>query len=304
MRKTFPDAFRRYVYGPAPGRTGALPINLKILQDNDLKAVFFVEPLFSFYFGLAPLQELVGLIQEAGQEIQLHIHPEWLDELDEPLLPPRPKTQFLHSFTLAEQMTLLNLAANRLTEAGAPRPTAFRSGNYSINRDTLKALHNTGFTVDSSINSSYSASYPYPNDTPSRLFHCSKIEGIAEFPVTQFLGGFGKQRHMQIAACSAQELIQALSHAHDLGLPAATLVSHNFELLTANKMKENKILIRRFEKLCHWLGNHSDQFVCGSFDPAGLSDPPPAWQWPRASITATLTRYTEQLAQYLLEKAH
>ena len=37
-------------------------------------------------FGSQPLEEIVGLIREGVQEIQLHMHTEWVDESVEPLL--------------------------------------------------------------------------------------------------------------------------------------------------------------------------------------------------------------------------
>ena len=83
----FPDAFRRYVYGPTRRGNYALPATLDILSDHGLAAVFFVEPLFAARFGQDPLDELVGLIRDGGQEIQLHLHTEWVDEVDDPELP-------------------------------------------------------------------------------------------------------------------------------------------------------------------------------------------------------------------------
>ncbi|MDR0717656.1 MAG: hypothetical protein LBF50_09615 [Azoarcus sp.] len=299
LREKFPDAFQRYVYGPPEAKeNGALPLNLKILQDNGLKAIFFVEPLFSFYFGLPPLQEIVGLILEAGQDVQLHLHPEWLDELPEPLLPSHPKLQHFYNLPLAEQVLLLELAASRLVEAGARKPTAFRAGNYAIDISTLKALSINGFTVDSSVNPSYP--FDYPANPSSRLYYCSRIENIAEFPVTQFRDNFGKLRHLQINACSSQEMIQVLKRCHERGLPAATLVSHNFELLTANKAKIDIIVRSRFERLCQWLGKNAEQFECAPFDPNGLPDSPPVWEVPRVSPISTAIRYIEQFTRRIL----
>ena len=140
LDEKFPAAFRRYVYGPLPKETGALPLNLQILREHGLEAIFFVEPLFSLRFGLAPLQEIVHLLHENGQEVQLHLHPEWADELAVPLVPKRKKTAHLHAFGLDDQRTLIAAAASRLEEAGAERPSAFRAGNFSMNGDTLTAL--------------------------------------------------------------------------------------------------------------------------------------------------------------------
>ena len=83
----FPRAYKQYVYGTTKHGDFAMPHILKILNDHGLAGVFFVEPLFAARFGLDPLRELVGLTQDAGQEVQLHLHTEWVDVARQPLLP-------------------------------------------------------------------------------------------------------------------------------------------------------------------------------------------------------------------------
>jgi len=298
MHTRLPAAFRRLTYGPLPRERGALPVNLQILRDNGLRAVFFVEPLFSFYYGLDALQEQVGLIMEAGQDVQMHIHPEWLDELPEEIVPRRKKTRMLHEFSQDEQVAMLEAAACRLVEAGAPRPTAFRSGNFSANADTLQALARIGVKADSSINAYFD--FPYPHKHSSRQLYPSYIDGVAEYPVTLFRDGFGRKRLMQITACSLSELVQGLTRARDQGLPAATLVSHNFELLSADRRREDRIVTRRFAGLCEWLGRNAEQFPTASFDPTVVPADPPDWELPRVSPLATMQRYTAQAARRLV----
>ncbi len=298
MGSRLPAAFRRLTYGPPPQERGALPVNLQILRDNGLRAVFFVEPLLSYYQGLDALQELVGLILDAGQDVQMHIHPEWLDELPNEIVPRRKKTPMLHHFSLDEQTTMLEAAAGRLVEAGAPRPTAFRSGNFSANADTLLALARIGVKVDSSINACYD--FPYPHKDSARQLYPSRIEGVAEYPVTLFRDGFGRTRPMQITACSVAEMVQALSRARDQGLPAATLVSHNFELLSADRRRDDRIVTRRFAALSEWLGRNAAQFPTASFDPSIVPEAPPAWAMPQVSTLATAQRYAAQVARRLM----
>src|SRR5262245_7612576 len=104
----FPDAFRRYVYGPTPHGDYGLPFTLKRLEEYGLLRVFFVEPLFATRFGLAPLSEILGLIQERHQEVQLHLHTEWVDEATEGLLQNVDrKRKHLRDFSYEEQKTLI-----------------------------------------------------------------------------------------------------------------------------------------------------------------------------------------------------
>jgi hypothetical protein len=164
-----------------------------------------------------------------------------------------------------------------------------------MNADTLRALADNGFAVDSSINACYD--FPYPRDEPARLFHCSRMGGIAEFPVTIFRDGFGRLRPLQIAACSASEMAQALNSARDFGVSDATLFSHNFELISRGQTREDRIASRRFDTFCGWLARHADEYPTLGFDATAVPDAPPPWSWPSASAVATATRHVAQLAR-------
>src|SRR5512142_2710647 len=83
----FADAFQCHVYGSASAGQYGLPKTLEILRRNRLRGVFFVEPLFAARFGIAHLRTIVSLIQDAGQDVQLHLHPEWTDEIRPAPLP-------------------------------------------------------------------------------------------------------------------------------------------------------------------------------------------------------------------------
>ena len=50
---------------------------LRRLAENGLKATFFVDPTPALAFGLAPVRRVVKTVLEAGQEVQLHLHPNW-----------------------------------------------------------------------------------------------------------------------------------------------------------------------------------------------------------------------------------
>jgi hypothetical protein len=47
------------------------------LKAYHLKACFFVDPMPALVYGLDPIKRVVGAILEAGQEVQLHLHPNW-----------------------------------------------------------------------------------------------------------------------------------------------------------------------------------------------------------------------------------
>ncbi len=156
LDKKFNKAFQHYIYGPTNNGAYGLPYMLDVLNEYGLKAVFFVEPLFSLRFGSNPLAEIAGLILEANQPIELHLHTEWVDEAKTPLLPGiKEKRQHLRYFHSNEQQILIETGKNLLLQAGVKQINAFRAGSFGFNVQTLAALRKAGICVDSSYNATH-----------------------------------------------------------------------------------------------------------------------------------------------------
>jgi peptidoglycan/xylan/chitin deacetylase (PgdA/CDA1 family) len=300
----FPDAFARYVYGrDSRGEAYGLPRQLKLLQQHGLHAVFFVESLFTGRFGIGPLQEIVGLVRDAGQEVQLHLHPEWADESRLRWLPHVPeKRQHLRYFDAGDQATLVEAGIRALQAAGAPRPTAFRAGSYALNADTFKALARVGIRIDSSYNATMLG------DTSGlapghRLADAARFDGLLEFPVSYFRDGLGQWRHAQLGACAFEELRDALWSARHRGLRSFVIVFHNFELLNQAKSGRDPTVVKRFERLCGFLADHSNDFCCRGFADMAVERyvvrDAPDDPLLTASLGSTLRRHWEQAARRL-----
>ena len=75
---------KREIAGYLDGLTSSgpfgVPYQLEVLKRHGLKATFFVDPLFSFALGIEPLNRIVRMIEQAGQAVALHLHPEWLTD--------------------------------------------------------------------------------------------------------------------------------------------------------------------------------------------------------------------------------
>lgn len=261
----FPKAFKQYVYGQTDHGCFGLPFQTKVLVEHGLKGVFFVEPLFSTRFGDEPLAEIVNLLNSSLQEIQLHLHTEWVDEALAPIFPNViGKRQYLRYFTLEEQTILLKMGLSLLSSAGASPINAFRAGGFGFNIDTLRALVNNGITFDSSYNvTQFGLDSGVMLGTP--VFAPIECEGVYEYPMTVFKDGLGKLRHAQISACSFRELEGLLWGALDAGWDSVVLLSHNFELLNQAKDRPDWVAVKRFEKLCKFLERNQDCFAVRGF---------------------------------------
>lgn len=265
LDQSFPAAFERYVWGRSKSGDYALPRNLEILRRYGLSAVFFVEPLFSHRFGAQHLRTIVDLIQSADQDVQLHIHPEWVDEISPGLIPDcAAKRQHLTLYTRDEQRALI-VAAKQALAAASGRPVdAFRSGGYSVNLDTYRALADAGIRIDSSLNPTYNYSGGSLG-SQADMAACQRIEGVEVHPVSVFQDGFGRLRHLQIGACSFAEMKSVLDQAHEAGVQEVVLVSHNFELLKPGRQDPDRVVERRFDALCAYLARHPERFAVQPF---------------------------------------
>jgi hypothetical protein len=288
LDRTFPDAFRKYVYGPTAAGNYGLPLIFQILRDHGLSASFFVEPMFSLRFGAAPLQEIVGLIRAAGSEIQLHVHTEWVDEAKVKVLPRvHPKRQALSEYSSVEQSELLRVGLRLLDRAGAGKVSAFRAGGFGMGPDTLQAVAANGLPIDTS----FDISQGLPVNAVLECLQPTHFGPVVEYPLTVFRDGLGRLRHLQVGACSSGELEKVHWAAMESGWTAIVILFHNFEMLTPSKTAPDRVVARRFERLCRFLGDNNDVFRVRGFNdlyvrcPAGAVSPlavglmPTAHRW-------------------------
>lgn len=290
----FQSSFKRYVYGRSKYGEYALPKTLAILEKYGISGIFFVEPLFAARFGIEYLATIVGLIHAAGHEIQLHLHPEWADEIRPPLfLGESKKRQHLSYFTQEEQRVMINLGQDLLRQVGVNAVTAFRAGSYAANTDTYKALAQCGIFIDSSLNHCHSVS---GSDfrTEHELFSPSVIHGVKSLPISVFRDGFGKPRPAQIGACSFSEMRSAIATAAQQGAAHFVIVSHNFEMLRQGSSEPDRIVESRFEALCHYLATHRTEYKVSGMQNGLHLENLPITEMPFATASATVRRYAEQ----------
>lgn len=294
----FPQAFKSYIYGRTNKGDYGLPFQLKLLNEHGLKAVFFVEPLFSKRFGQTALQEVVGLIHEANQNVELHLHPEWTDESTEVIFPHiKEKREHLKYFNRQEQTELIAIGKKLLEDAGCNSLSAFRAGSFGANNDTLHAVADNGLLIDSSYN------YCIPECDISDFYdiHSPTLRhGLLEVPMTTFVDGAGRRRHTQLTACSYSELKSSLSQAYQKQWPSYVLLSHSFELLKPGFTQPDFTVIDRFEKLCAFLSDNPSKFQTAYFNENLLSDSDNNVSPLQVNAVSTAKRYYEQLKRKVI----
>lgn len=291
----------QYLDGATPRGSFGLDHQLSVLGRHGLRGVFFVEALAATELGTPFLAATVSKIRDAGQEVQLHLHTEWLRYLSRPLLNGRHGDN-IRDFTEDEQGALLAEGLRNLRGAGAREACAFRAGNYGADSRTLRALLKAGLRYDSSWNKAY-LGRPCGIEAPPTLLGPTRLEGIWEIPIAFFEDYPGHHRHAQLAACTFEEMRGALEQAHERGFSTFVIVSHSFELVwrgvsRGRPASPRRLVIRRFERLCRFLAAHKARFETVGFADLGPDDlrPPRDPRPLRSPVLRTAQRYVEQIA--------
>ena len=272
---------------------------LATLARHGLKATFFVDPMPTMVFGLDAIRPVVEAIVAAGQEVQLHLHPNWAGaKIDDPARHARFE---LIDYSLDEQRALIAGARDLLKACGAPHPLAFRAGSYAANDETLTALADLGFAYDSSHNGA-EAPWPSAIGLPPHQIAPVGRNGVVEVPVTLIEDTPGSLRHFQICALSQGEMRAALDHAVGAGHEAVTIVGHSFELANRTGTRPNGVHVGRFEGLCRMLAEARGTLPTTQFRDrplfAGESDATPL----APNRLRTRWRQAEQLWSNLIEE--
>jgi hypothetical protein len=292
------ENFARSIACVTPEGCAGIAHKLALLAEHGQKAVFFVDPMPALVWGVAAIEDIVGPIVAAGQDVQLHCHTEWLEHAgsDSPLASGTTGKN-IADFPFEDQCAILDYARTTLIAAGAPAPIAFRAGNYGANDDTLRALAAIGLGYDTShcpalVGNGACRISLGPEDIDP-VGHM----GVLEVPIGAIGAIGGGLRHAQITALTLAEQLCAIRHARDSGRDSFTLVSHSFELINRRRLTLNHIVRRRFTGLIKALASMRD-VTTGTY-----ADTPPSLSLTRGNrepLPASPMRTGRRLAEQLM----
>ncbi|MFM9853743.1 MAG: polysaccharide deacetylase family protein [Sphingomonadaceae bacterium] len=265
------------------------------LEAAGLKGVFFVDPMPALVYDEAIVANIVAPIIARGHEVQLHIHTEWLEWAKASPVGTRLGGN-LADFSLEDQVTLLTCAADLIERAGAPRPTAFRAGNFGANDDSLRALAKIGLRWDSSVNAAYLNQGCKIGCDAGQIDPIAR-HGVIEVPVSGLFDRPGRMRPAQICALSTREMRAALSHAASQGQDPFVIVTHSFEMLSRDRSRPNGSVMARFVAMCHTIAEHP------ALESAGFDDLDVALAEPHVQTTSRLEPSLMRTAARMAEQA-
>jgi len=253
------------IYGRINGTSESYGLDfiLETFKKYDLKATFFVEPFFSYRFGLRSLREVCDKILSQQHDIQLHMHPYFKSTKDK-IFEDR-----LYAYNYADQLSLIREAKDILLKCGAASPVAFRAGSFAASNTTYDALDSCGIKISSSYNLNYlnqickiglSGQYNYPFLYKGKILEMP-VTCFCEFNPLKFLPMY---RHMQIGAVSFPEMRWVIEKAGSTDSKYVVILLHTFEFVNFNQRNKNgnkfdKVNISRFLSLCKFLSGNRDK---------------------------------------------
>jgi hypothetical protein len=254
------------VWGEVNGRSEALGFLLRTLTEHGLRATFFVETVHTNYFPHNLMGAYVDKILAAGQDVQLHLHPTWLNFRDRQPITKNQLSDLCCHIGEDHLVPLIRHGCATIESWTGLRPTSMRAGNFAASMSSFRAMKRAGLELGSNICVAVHVP-PEPELYVTGGVH--SFAGVRELPVTCFSDvgplGRGRPRPLQLTAVSFAEMTASLNQLHVKGGSIAMLVTHPFEFLKRDDlrysgMRRNELVQGRFERLCRFLASNHDRF--------------------------------------------
>ena len=260
------------VYGAVRDQEEGLGFLLGCFERHGVRATFFVETLNTTFFGPEPMGRVVRRILDAGQDVQLHVHPCWLyfeDPRWRETRKVRPPNDSLVGRSVDESARILRQGVETLRGWGVPEPVALRTGNLEADARTYTAMREAGLPLASNLGIGYA---PPPDRELFVRGGRRRIDGVLEVPVLTFDDWRG-ERILTVTGTGEAETQALLWAARRAGLETVVVLTHPFEFFKTRddrytRLRRNRVNQQRLEGLCRFLRENDRDFVTRSFGEA------------------------------------
>lgn len=268
----------RTIFGEVGSQSYGVPLIMDLLEERGFRGTFFIEVFCSYLRGEDEMAKVFEAIQSRGHDAQLHLHPVQRFYRDYLQGGARREKDLMWEFPAPEQAALIREGVELFTRFAGKPPRAYRAGCYGASEATLGALRENGIVIDSSYNLSFLDQTCGFRTRDLNAPRC--IDGVMEFPVTNFLSASGGYKPLEISAVSASEILSAIRSLLKTDCRDVVLVFHSFSFLKRRGVRyENacpdRIVIRRFRELCLQLWKMRDEVEVAVLGSANLPDPLP-----------------------------
>jgi len=267
-----PVAPSRTVWGRFGDRKLGLPRIADILGEHGLKATFFVEAFMAEQGHPDGPEPICHYLLERGHDVQLHIHPNHKHYGMKQRGQDAPFTDQMADLPPQSQRELLKEGADRIEAWTGRRPVAFRAGNMGASEETLQQLPAARIRIDSSY------TFPYLGGqckfAERESYNGTKWYGdVLEVALSGFrqvrLPGLHPSKPLDLMGICFEECRDAVRQISAAGADSV-LILHSFSLLKVRNVqyeggRVNRIVSRRFARLCQWLAGNASQYPSYTF---------------------------------------
>jgi len=255
------------------GKEHGLGFILEMLAAYRATATFFVEALNPAYFGDDPMKRVAHRILSAGHDVQLHLHPCWLQFLK----PDWPKhingdpNDSCAGRTQAELNAIIGGGIAAFERWSIPAPIAVRAGNLQADLACYDALQRFGIPLASNLGiGSFCPSEPILQLHGGR----HRINGVVEVPVLSYkdlrLPGRDRQRVLSITSTSWPEMKSLLWQVRRADISPVVVLTHPHEFVKQRGfrfegLRRNRVNQTRLVRLLRFIRTHDEDFTTVTF---------------------------------------
>lgn len=177
------DHVKRLMWGEHPNGTAGIREMCSVTDEVGAKHVFFVD-FCGAYTYRDEVVEVVRWLDQQGQDVQLHVHPEYLPADFWPPHGHKDRPRFLNQYPFDKAEFTIKHFGKMVSDITGKPILGFRAGSFRWNADTIRALESENIPV--SFNNSMHAYfigqcvYSEPTNIPYTWSN-----GIIEVPVTE-----------------------------------------------------------------------------------------------------------------------
>jgi len=226
--------FATHHYADLPQGSFGTQRIMDICDHYGAKATFFVDVYMHRHYGESDVASLCKRIDAAGHDVQLHAHTSWF---------PDARSGLIKDYSLPQQIEIIREGKDLLKKWLGKPPVGFRAGAYGANLDTIRALRENGFLVDSSyfpLHGNCDLNAQLQKSPSNRMF---SIEGIVELPVTTYwllnAGKWRKNSKVDVNACSWKELKNVVPKLASTSADYIILFLHSFSFVDWDENGKN-----------------------------------------------------------------
>ena len=173
----------RLIWGKHENGTAGVREMCAIGDEFGTKHVFFVD-MCGAYAEQDSMREVVRWLDQKGQDVQLHAHPEYLpgEFWEEHHLDQRPR--FMNQYADDRDSFVIGHFGSMISSITNKPLRAFRAGSFRWNAGTIRSLatHNIPLSFNNSMCAVYNEQCPYSVPTNQPFIWSN---GIMEIPVTE-----------------------------------------------------------------------------------------------------------------------